>query len=285
MCRLQKDLDIAWEWSTRWQLKFNINKCKVMHFGSKNQNSTYFINQKPLEAVEVERDLGVMVDNKLTFSSHISQAVLKANRLLGLISRSFQYMDKVLLKKLYTVIVRPHLEYANIVWHPHWKKDIELIEKVQHRATRLVPELRSLPYAERLKALDLPTLAYRRLRGDAIETYKFLHGAYRVDCASMIKLVDERNMHTRGHCHKLVKCRSITKTRGNFYSIRIVNAWNGLPARISDAVSVKFQKSIGCILVESKICHGLPPVSWNISSWMLKIGPRVCTGPLSTTVG
>jgi len=73
------------------------------------------------------------------------------------------------------------VEYANIVWHPYLKKDIELLERVQHRATKMVPGLRHLTYEERLRKIDLPTLVYRRARGFAIDTYKYLNGNYMVD--------------------------------------------------------------------------------------------------------
>jgi hypothetical protein len=89
----------------------------------------------PLESVSAVKDLGVLVDDKLSFSCHINSAVLKANQLLGLLKRCFGHMDKMVLTKLYKAIVRPHLEYANIVWHPKFKKDVENLEKVQHRFT------------------------------------------------------------------------------------------------------------------------------------------------------
>ena len=79
---------------------------------------------------------------------------------------------------LFTGIVRPSVEYGNVVWHPRFKKDIELLERVQQRATKLVPELRGLYYEERLRKLDLPSLEYRRLRGDVIEAYKYVHSKF-----------------------------------------------------------------------------------------------------------
>ena len=74
----------------------------------------------PLQAVEIEKDLGVWMDNKLKFSDHVEDAVSKGNQILGLIRRSFTYLDIPLLKQLYTTLVRPHLEYGNTVWHPHF---------------------------------------------------------------------------------------------------------------------------------------------------------------------
>jgi len=114
-------------------------------------------------------------------------------------------MDAALMKQLFISIVRPHLEYANVVWHPYLKKDIDLLESVQHRATRMVPGLAKLSYEERLRRIDLPTLAYRRTRGDAIEAYKYLHGKYSVDSESLLPMHDSIRPGTRGNGLKLKK--------------------------------------------------------------------------------
>ena len=88
-----------------------------------------------------EKDVGVIIDNKLSFDLHIAEKVNKANSVAGAIRRSFEYLDKDTFKKLYTALVRPHLEYANAVWNPYKKKDITTLENVQRRATKMVPGL------------------------------------------------------------------------------------------------------------------------------------------------
>ena len=102
---------------------------------------------------------------------------------MGVIRRSFDYMDEQMFKTLYKSMVSPHLEYANTIWSPFLKRDIEKLEKVQRRATKIVPALRDLPYSTRLLLLDLPTLAYRRLRGDLIQVFKIVHGIQDVERA------------------------------------------------------------------------------------------------------
>ena len=83
-------------------------------------------------------------------------------------------------------MVRSHLEYCNSVWSPYRKGDIEALEKVQKRATKIVPHLKHLKYSERLRVCKLPTLNYRRIRGDMIETFKILTGKY--DMLSLIHI-------------------------------------------------------------------------------------------------
>ena len=88
-------------------------------------------------------------------SMHIARAVCKANQILGLIRRSFTHLDCNLIKQLFTALVRPHLEFGNVVAHPVLKKDMKLLEGVQHRATQMVPGFSKLSYEERLKLMDL----------------------------------------------------------------------------------------------------------------------------------
>ena len=122
-----------------------------------------------------EKDLGITIDSKLKFEEHISLKARKANAIMGMIRRSFTFLDCNLFKKLYVAFVRPHLEYGQAVWSPRLVKYTNMLEEVQVRATKLVNGLRGLEYSERLRKLDLPTLAYRRTRGDQIELFKHFH--------------------------------------------------------------------------------------------------------------
>ena len=146
-------------------------------------------------------------------------------------------MDGLMLKKLFTSIVRPHLEYGNVAWHPYLRKDIALLEKVQRRATKLIPEIRNKPYQERLRSLDLPSLVYRRLRGDAIECYKYLQGHCNTD-TELLVLYQNPGVETRGHSLKLQKDRCKTRIRSNFFAQRVINMWNNLPTAVVGAPSL-----------------------------------------------
>ena len=168
-----------------------------MHIASKPSGSiiqpTYKMNDNILESRLDLKDLGTIVDNHLNFSSHIAEKVNKANQIMGLIRRTFVFLDKHNFNLLYKNLVRPHIEYGNIVWSPFRKAEINLIENVQRRATRFIPEINKLDYQERLEKLDQPTLAYRRFRGLIIETYKILRNLYDANCTNSLFELKESN--------------------------------------------------------------------------------------------
>ena len=111
------------------------------------------MGQLKLKKISSEKDLGVIFDSSLRFGEHINSKVNKANRNVGLIFRTFTFMDKEMFLNLFKSVVRPHLEYASTIWSPMYKKDKIQIENVQRRATRLVKSIQHLTYPERLKAL------------------------------------------------------------------------------------------------------------------------------------
>ena len=110
-----------------------------------------------------------------------AEAAKKGNRILGMISRTFSCKSKVIVKQLYKSLVRPHLDSCVQVWRPHLKKDIEVLEKVQRRATRMVDGYRGMEYEERLKRIGLITLEMRRERADLLEVFKILKGMEGLD--------------------------------------------------------------------------------------------------------
>jgi len=213
---LQANLHRIEQWSDEWQLKFNSKKCKVVHFGHDNNKATYTMKNEgvevPLEHSTEEKDLGVWTDDKLKFAGHVGQVMAKGSQLLGLIKRSFVHRDVDVIKKLYTALVRPHLEYANVVWHPRYKKEIKQLERVQW-ATKLVCSLQSLPYESRLWQMELPSLVYRHHRGDMTEVFKYLCGTCSVRSSGLLP-----TSALREHDHKLLKSHCRSHVRSSFFS-------------------------------------------------------------------
>ena len=198
---LQQDLEKLYDWSQYSLLTFHPDKCVVMRI-AKNQKKLatkpyYNMDDTRLKTVEQEKDLGVVVDSQLKFEEHITRIVKKANSVMGMIRRSCLYLDKDMFKKLFIAMVRPHLEYGATIWNPHLKKQITLIENVQRRASKQIPGLAHLSYRERLQLIKLPTLQYRRYRGDMIELYKLSHGHY--DEGATRNFLDFRANQSRDH--------------------------------------------------------------------------------------
>jgi len=160
---------------------------------------------------------------------------------MGLIRRTFTYLNEETFTKLFKSLVRPHLEYCNSVWSPHLSKDIEIIEKVQRRGTKMLPGFQDLSYEERLKRLKLPTLVYRRMRGDMIEVFKILKGFYDVRVTKdMFKL---HTGNTRGHSLKLCKPTAKRNIKKYYFTSRVVEIWNDLPDNVISATNVNMFKN------------------------------------------
>ena len=139
-------------------------------------------------------------------------------------------------------MVRSHLEYAGALWNPYRKGDIKRLEKVQMRATKLVNSVKHLSYENRLQKLKLPTLKYRRLRGDMIEVFKIIHGKYDKTCSLELELY--QSVHaTRTNSLKLTNSRCHYDLRKYFFSCRIVNIWNSLPSEVVNAPSLNSFKN------------------------------------------
>ena len=133
------------------QMRFHPAKCRTMHLGKHNPNTKYTL---PIEygtlheiaQTAEEKDLAVTIDDKLIFSRHIQIQVNNANSAVGLIRHTFKHLDKESFLYLYKSLVRPHLEYVSVIWSRKMKKHQDSIEKVQIRATRLLPEISHLSY-------------------------------------------------------------------------------------------------------------------------------------------
>ena len=234
---VQKVLMMLANWCVENDVVLNVNKCVWMTVGKKISNvNKYVIYNNDLQCVEIIKDLGVTFNRMLKFDVHISEIVNKGYNILGLINRNFPYLNKLSFLLIYKTMVRSVLEYAGTVWSPWKVEQIEQIERVQKRATKMVRDCAEMSYEERLRYLDLPTLRFRRLRGDLITMYNKLSKVGNDDFYPVTQY--HRDINTRGHNKKLRLPTFHSNLKKHFFTSRIASIWNGLPEEIVNANSV-----------------------------------------------
>ena len=243
--KLQSSINSLVKWSQDWLLGFNCDKCKCLHLGKNNKKCQYTIQQNNKTCIMsetlCEKDLGVNIDPDLNFEEHIEIQTKKARGLSGMIMRTFVYKTAPILIPIFKSLIRPILEYGNVVWHPYLRKNIDKIEKIQRHYTKKIIGMKDLDYESRLRALKLPSLEFRRIRGDMIEVYKILHEKY--DPLTTHSLFTLDNNNTRGHKLKLKKVQFNTNKYKHFFTNRVVNLWNSLPEETVCAPSLNVFKN------------------------------------------
>ena len=228
--KIQSDLDRLERWAENNRMKFNRDKCQVLHLGRGNQMQSYRMGDTWLNNTTSEKDLGIVVDHKLNMSQQCDVAAKKANAILGCINRSIASKSREVIIPLYSALVRPHLEYCVQFWAPHFKKDIDKLERVQRRATRMIKGLETRPYEERLKELGMFSLQKRRLRGDMIALFQYLKGCHTEEGQDLFSIIPV--CRTRNNGLKLQEPRFHLNIRKNFLTVRAIRQWNQLPREV-----------------------------------------------------
>ncbi|GAB0187640.1 hypothetical protein GRJ2_001229300 [Grus japonensis] len=184
-----------------------------------------------------EKDLGALIDEKLNVTRQCTRASQKANHVLGFIKNSMTSRSREVILSLYSALVRPHLEYCIQLWGPPYRRDMELLEQVQRRATKLIGGLEHLSYEDRLRELGLFSLEKRRLQGDLIAAFQYLKGAYRKDGGGLF--IRECSDRARGNGFKLKEGRFRLDIREKFFTVRVVRDWNRLPREVVAVTSLE----------------------------------------------
>ncbi|GAB0205397.1 hypothetical protein GRJ2_003005300 [Grus japonensis] len=173
---IQRALDRLERWAHVNHVKFNKAECKVLHMGRRNPKHNYRPGREWIESSSEEKDFWVLADEKLNTSQQGTLTAQKANCVLGCIKTSVTSRSREVILPVYSALVRPHLDYYFQFWGHLYKEDIELLEQVQRRATKMIRGLEHLSYEDRLRELGLFSLEKRRLQGDLIAAFQYLKG-------------------------------------------------------------------------------------------------------------
>jgi hypothetical protein len=205
---------------------------------------SYSIENVPLMVCDTVKDLGITIDRKLKYSTHIDNIVARAKQRCGIFYRGFASRNFNLVSKVFVTYIRPLLEFNSYIWSPTAKYLISKLESVQRTFTKRIPDLQHLSYLERLTALKLEPLELRRLRADCIMYYKIMNNLTCISSSSVFNFhVDVRSLRNNNST-RLVKPIHLSNTLMQSFFNRSIDLWNSLPAAITTATSLSAFKRL-----------------------------------------
>ncbi|GAB0203623.1 hypothetical protein GRJ2_002827900 [Grus japonensis] len=197
-----------------------------------NSKHNYRLGREQIESSSEEKDLGVLIDEKLNMSRQCVLAVQKANRVLGCIKRSVTSRSREVILPLYSTLMRPHLEYCIQLWGPQYRRDMELLERVQRRATKMLRHAETVgvvqPGEEKAPERPYSSLPVPKAACQKAGEHLFTRAG---------------SDRTRSNGFKLKEGRFRLDIRKKFFTVRVVRHWNRLPREAVDAPSLEVLKA------------------------------------------
>jgi len=240
---LDASLNNLISWATKWQLKVNLSKCNVMRIGRNSSLAVYDYNSDVIPRVNRVNDLGIVFSTNLDFTEYINSCISKAFSRSFLVFKGFSCRNSTVLSKAFVTYVRPLLEYNTYIWSPNDVGSITKLESVQRRFTKRIPAVAHMSYCDRLKALGLESLEFRRLRYDLVMMYKIVHNLVDLERDALITILP--SSVTRNSLLKISKPTSLSSARCKFLCVRSINVWNFLSEETRAAPSIsRFKNSL-----------------------------------------
>ena len=213
----------------------------------------YYMGSTCLQICDCEKDIGVYIDDKISFDTHINNMIFKANRVLAVVRNTFDHMNEDVFQLIFKGLITPLLEYAAPIWSPHTVYQKELKENVQRRATKLIPGFYNLSYP--LRKLNMPTLSYR---GDMIQVFKLLvdERGYDKSLPNILTPGINKDHDLRGHNKKLFMKGTTKDVRKYVFSHRVIKTWNSLPKDVINSKdTINFEKSLDLFWKTQTLLH------------------------------
>jgi hypothetical protein len=250
---LQDTLDKLCEWAETWGMKFNKEKCKILHVGNNNPSYEYYMQGTKLATIDEERDVGVIIHKSLKPSRQCQKAAATGMGVLYQLKNNFHFRDRHVFVKLFKQYVRPHLEFATPAWSPWLAADKQVLENVQKKFVNMIAGLRASTYEEKCKEIGLETLEERREVQDMAQAFKMIQGNEKLEAKIFNHVDGGRTRQDADELNLKLKPARLD-IRRNFFTQRIVKKWNEIPAEI------KRSKNVSQFKMQYKKMHRKGPV-------------------------
>ena len=236
---LQKDIDALQKWESSWLMSFNAAKCQVLQVTNKRKpiSASYKIHGHTLEVVSSAKYLGVHLDSRLSFNTHVDNIAKKAKSTRAFLSRNISHCSPKVKEAAYTTFIRPTVEYASSAWDTHTQRNTKKIEQIQRSSARFVTNdyNRTSSVSAMIQDLNWTSLQDRRMLSRLHMMYKIRFGLIDIPWEQHLTPLSTA---TRGHSSRLVTPHTNISAYSKSFFPRTIKEWNALPVDPADYQSL-----------------------------------------------